>query len=413
MDLKQRLNTLARQSGKRNAASPLGTRTGSETLSGCTLSGDDLIQRLSRMQHARRHMPPRREPVDDAMLARHVGGRVLADGLLLVERQSPLPHAGLRDLQRCLTGLPESRRLSAPDWVFIDTETTGLAGGTGTVAFMLGLARVEGEVLTVRQYLLSRFAGERVMLEHALDWLGEDTGLVSYNGKTFDLPLLKTRTRLAGLAPAAWERPHLDLLYGVRRCFERHWPDCRLATAERRLLGVERRDDLPGSEAPAAWLACLQRGDASRLPGVLDHNRQDLRSLAGLLPVLAGVQRAESDQRGDPGRIARAWLRQGDTSQARRLLELALGQLNRPERLLLADLRYRAGDRASALDLLDSLAEEGSPEALEQLAKHHEHITRDLPRAMHYAQALPSSGSREHRLARLGEKRGRNIELPF
>jgi hypothetical protein len=317
------------------------------------------------------------------------------------------------DLQHCLAGLPEAGGLSVPDWVFIDTETTGLAGGTGTVAFMLGLARVEDEALAVRQYLLSRFAGERGMLEHALDWLGEDTGLVSYNGKTFDLPLLKTRTRLAGQQPALWERPHLDLLYGVRRCFERYWPDCRLATAERRLLGIERQGDLPGSEAPAAWLACLQRGDASRLPGVLDHNRQDLLSLAWLLPVLAEVQRGESGQRGDPGRIARAWLRQGDVLQARQLLELAPAPLSERERLLLADLRHRTGDRDTALAILEDLAGEGNPEALEQLAKHHEHITRDLPRAVRYAQALPASTGRDHRLIRLGEKQGRNIEFPF
>jgi hypothetical protein len=413
MDLKQRLNTLRGQSGKRATTATFETLKASETLSGCTLPGDDLMQRLSRMQHARRHMPPKREPLDDATLARLVGGRVVAEGLLLVERQSPLPHAGLMDLQRCLTGLPESRGLSVPDWAFIDTETTGLAGGTGTVAFMLGLARVEGGVLTVRQYLLSRFAGERVMLEQALDWLGELTGLVSYNGKTFDLPLLKTRTRLAGLPPAAWERPHLDLLYGVRRCFERYWPDCRLATAEVRLLGLERENDLPGSEAPAAWLACLQRGDASRIPGVLDHNRQDLRSLARLLPVLAEVQRGESDQRGHPGRIARAWLRQGEVLQARRLLELTPALLNRRERLLLASLYYRTGDRDAALAILEELAGEGSTEAIEQLAKHHEHFTRDLPQAVRYAQALPDSTGREHRLIRLGEKQGRNIEFPF
>lgn len=413
MDLKHRLHTLSGQSGKRVAAVASDTLTGSRTLSGCPSQDDDLIQRIARMQHARRQTASRSKALEDATLARRVGARIVDDGLLLVERRAAVPHAGLTDLRRCLTGLPEARRLAAPEWVFIDTETSGLAGGTGTVAFMLGLARVEGEVLTIRQYLLSRFAGERAMLEHALDWLGEDAGLVSYNGKTFDLPLLKTRSRLAALQPAAWERPHLDLLHGVRRCFEPCWPDCRLATAEARLLGLRRRNDLPGSEAPAAWLACLQRGDPSRLAGVLDHNRQDLLSLAWLLPVLAEVQRGASGYRGSAGRIARAWLRQGDLLQARRLLERAAEALNQHERLLLAGLRYRTGDRAAALLMLKELADQGCPEALEQLAKHHEHVSRDLPQAVRYAQALPASSERDHRLFRLGEKRGPNIEFPF
>ena len=403
MDLKRRLNTLRGQSGN-------------TPVSGATAQagrpGSDLMHRLRRMQQAC-HGPPRHKPLDDDALARHVSGRVVADGLLLIERRLPLPHAGLADLQCCLLGLPEAGRLPAPGWVFIDTETSGLAGGTGTVAFMLGLARMEGVTLTVRQYLLSRFAGERVMFEHALDWLGEDTGLVSYNGKSFDLPLLKTRTRLTGLEPAVWERPHLDLLHAVRRCFELHWPDCRLGTAEARLLGVVRQDDLPGSEAPAAWLTHLHRGDPSRLSGVLDHNRQDLLSLASLLPVLADVQRGESIHQGHIGRIARAWLRQGDAAQARRLLERAPAQLNQRERLLLARLQSRAGDQDAALALLEDLAGEGNSEATELLAKYHEHVSRNLSLAVSYTLALPASMGRERRLNRLGEKQGLNIRFPF
>jgi uncharacterized protein len=402
MDLKRRLDTLRAQSG-----------TDPVQKLPPAVPDTELTQRLARLQHTRRHTQRRREPLDDAGLARLTEGRLIAEGLVLVEQQLPLPHPGLAELCTKLPHLPDAAGLQVADWVFIDTETSGLAGGTGTIAFMLGLARASGEFLTVRQYLLGRFAGERPMLEHALGWLGDDTGLVSYNGKSFDLPLLKTRSRLAGMPAAVWDRPHIDLLYAVRRAFESRWPDCRLATAEQRLLGVRRHDDLPGSEAPAAWLAHLKQGDASRLPGVLHHNRQDLVSLAGLLPILADVHRQPADRGGDVVRVARRWLRDGGRAQARAVLEDGLTELGAEGRLLLAALRQREGETLPAKRLLEALADSGSAEATERLAKLHEHITRDLRAAQRYARALPYSPEREHRLTRLECKRGRNRELPF
>jgi uncharacterized protein YprB with RNaseH-like and TPR domain len=402
MDLTRRINSLRSQAG----AAPTNR-------AGPTLPANDLTQRLSRLQHARRHTRPRCEPLDDMALASMLGGRVLTTGLLLVERQLAVPHVGLADLRACLPDLPEASGLNTIEWVFLDTETSGLAGGTGTVAFMLGLARVESGQLAVRQYLLSRFAGERAMLEHALAWLGDSSGVVSYNGKTFDLPLLKTRSRLAGLDPGHWQRPHLDLLYSVRRAFESSWPDCRLATAEQRLLGVQRHDDLPGSEAPVAWLAHLQQGDASRLAGVLDHNRQDLVSLAGLLPLLAAVHAAPAEHGADALRVARRWLQAGSPTRARALLEQAVARLCGEGRMLLAKLRRRQGEPQGAQVLLEPLAELGSVAAIEQLAKHHEHVSGDLRSALRYARALPADEASRRRLARLMVKQGRNRELPF
>lgn len=403
MDLKGRLNTLRSQTGARPTAAPESDAQAPDLLS----------NRLARLQHARRHAGLRREPVDDVTLAGRLGGQVIADGLLLFEQSLPLPHPGLAELNASLVGLPDARDLDAADWVFIDTETSGLAGGTGTIAFMLGLARVTGGVLAVRQYLLSRYAGERAMLADALAWLGDQAGLVSYNGKTFDLPLLKTRARLAGLSPSAWDRAHLDLLYSVRRAFESRWPDCRLATAERRLLGVVRSDDLPGSEAPAAWLGHLQRGDPSRLAGVLAHNAQDLVSLAGLLPAVAEVHQAPRLHGADTLRMARRWLRAGEARRARQVLEQDPAGLCRQGRLLLAALCQREGDMAVARGLLEQLAGQGDVEAMERLAKLHEHVTRDIGRALGYARELPASQARDRRLDRLALKQGRNGELPF
>jgi uncharacterized protein YprB with RNaseH-like and TPR domain len=173
-----------------------------------------------------------------------------------------------------------------------DTETTGLAGGTGTRAFMIGAADWQGGRLRIRQLTITTMAAETAMLRTFAGWLDEDTVLVSYNGKCYDAPLLATRYRLARLPNPLAGRDHLDLLHPVRRHWKHEWPNCRLATAERQLLGVVREDDLPGSEAPAAWLTYLRGGSARNLRRVAAHNAQDLKSLAGVLLHMANLQEA-------------------------------------------------------------------------------------------------------------------------
>lgn len=171
-----------------------------------------------------------------------------------------------------------------------DTETTGLAGGTGTRAWMIGAADwlADGR-FRLRQLTTITMGAETSMLQTFARWLNPDTVLVSYNGKCYDSPLLKTRYRLARLPDPLTGLGHLDLLHPVRRHWKGVWENCRLATAERELLGVVREDDLPGSEAPAAWLSYLRGGSALNLRRVLAHNTQDLKSLAGVLLHLANL----------------------------------------------------------------------------------------------------------------------------
>ena len=168
-----------------------------------------------------------------------------------------------------------------------DTETTGLSGGTGTRAFMIGAAGWSEAGLRVRQLFLTTMAGEQAMLELFARWLAPETVLVSYNGRSYDAPLLATRFRLARLDNPLVGLRHLDLLYPVRRRFRRVWQNCRLATVEREWLGVVRDDDLPGSEAPRAWRDYLRGGSARDLRRVLSHNDRDLRSLDALLVKLS------------------------------------------------------------------------------------------------------------------------------
>lgn len=169
-----------------------------------------------------------------------------------------------------------------------DTETTGLAGGTGTRAFMIGAADWIDGRFRIRQLTITSMAAETAMLRAFAGWLSDDTVLVSYNGKCYDAPLLATRYRLARLPNPLMGLGHLDLLHPVRRQWKGEWENCRLATAERQLLGVVREDDLPGSEAPAAWLTYLRGGSANNLRRVAHHNAQDLKSLAGVLLHIAG-----------------------------------------------------------------------------------------------------------------------------
>jgi uncharacterized protein YprB with RNaseH-like and TPR domain len=170
-----------------------------------------------------------------------------------------------------------------------DTETTGLAGGTGTRAFMIGAADWVDGRFRLRQLTITTMAAENAMLRTFASWVAQDTTLVSYNGKCYDAPLLATRYRLARLANPLAGLLHLDLLHPVRRHWKGHWENCRLATAERQLLGVVREDDLPGSEAPAAWLTYLRGGSAANLRRVAHHNAQDLKSLAGVLLHLSAL----------------------------------------------------------------------------------------------------------------------------
>ncbi len=182
--------------------------------------------------------------------------------------------------------------------LFFDTETTGLAGGTGTRAFMIGAAdwhidSRHGEGLRVRQLLMTTMSAEAAMLDAFSGWLqGKDTVLSSYNGRCYDSPLLKTRYRLARKRDPIAPLDHVDLLFPTRRRYRGTWENCRLATIERELLRIVREDDLPGSEAPAAWLNYLRGGSARNLRRVVAHNHQDVVTLALLMVRLVEVEEA-------------------------------------------------------------------------------------------------------------------------
>ena len=177
--------------------------------------------------------------------------------------------------------------LDSSRMLFFDTETTGLAGGTGTRAFMIGAADWNLGALRIRQLTMRTMSAERAMLDAFRAWVAPDTILVSYNGKCYDAPLLATRYRLAREPNPLAGLAHVDLLYPTRRRYRGVFENCRLAPIERQVLRVVREDDLPGSEAPAAWLSFLRGGSAQNLRRVLAHNHQDVVSLSRLLRHLS------------------------------------------------------------------------------------------------------------------------------
>ncbi len=214
---------------------------------------------------------------------RALPGAEIAPGLRLVKARLP----ALAVPSRIAGAFDRREDFAAARVLFFDTETTGLAGGTGTRAFMLGAAAWHGDFLHIRQLLMTCLAAERAMLAEFARWLGPDTILVSYNGKSYDAPLLRTRYRLARMRDPMTGLEHVDLLHAARRRYRGVFADCRLATIEREVLRIVRDDDLPGSEAPAAWRDYLHGRSSRNLCRVLAHNHQDVATLARLLLQLS------------------------------------------------------------------------------------------------------------------------------
>ena len=236
-----------------------------------------LADRLAEMRAERGGpVPPRIAPSADnraEVLARWFGARlqVAPDGAaVVVERRVALPAATVANL------------VDLPPACYFDTETTGLSTGAGTVVFLAGLGRLEGNQLVVRQLLLPDYPHEAALLRLACEELAALPRVVTYNGRGFDLPLLITRLTVHRLfrEMAALPELHDDLLPVARRLYRRPLGGARLADVEFGVLGVIRNSDCPGSEVPSRYFGYLRGGSPDLLTDVLDHNLQDIVSLA-------------------------------------------------------------------------------------------------------------------------------------
>jgi uncharacterized protein YprB with RNaseH-like and TPR domain len=335
-----------------------------------------------------------------------------------------------------------SGKRAAPPFVFFDLETTGLSGGAGTYAFLVGVGRFnDAGGFDICQYVLNTHADERPMLRRVCDDLLQAGALVSFNGKAFDASLLETRYLFHRLEWAGGSLPHIDVLHPARRFWRRgEGESCSLSALEQQVLGARRPADVPGIDIPSRYFRFVRSGDPRPLVAILEHNRLDLLSLAGLCAqllslVAAGAGGARSAQ--EALALGRLYARAGRGDDARSAFERALGMTGtgrdgaeiRVEslRALAAAARraHRYGDAERRwLQLLDT---PGCPtraalEAFEALAVHHEHRMRDLNEARRFALETLQTASQprfaaraRHRLARLERKlaNGQAGTFPF
>lgn len=175
------------------------------------------------------------------------------------------------------------KKIDISKTVFLDTETTGLAGGAGTYVFLVGVGYFEGDQFCVRQYFMRDYNEERALLSALNDLLSNFKAVVTYNGKTFDLPLMESRYIMSGMKMSLKNPYHFDLLYPARRLWKRRLENCSLSTVERDILGVIRDDDVPGYLIPEIYFSYLRTKDARALKQVFEHNLQDILSMVALV----------------------------------------------------------------------------------------------------------------------------------
>jgi uncharacterized protein YprB with RNaseH-like and TPR domain len=334
--------------------------------------------------------------------------------------------------------LIDPRASSVDDWarriVFFDIETTGLSGGAGTIAFLVGCGWFDDEGFRVRQFFVAGPAGERAMLDALGDVLADASLLVTFNGRTFDVPFMEMRWAFHRAAPATDDLPHVDMLPAARRLWRRREVTsaleggCNLTSLERAVLDVHRVGDVPGFEIPARYFHFLRTGDQPSVEPVLEHNRRDLVSLAALLSHALWLVAEGPEACREPGEqlaLGRLYERAGDHERARQSFEMAARGVGDPEvrREALARLatslrrEARYDEAAQAWEGLLAVPRRDGASALDAMANqalavHHEHRRRDLAAARRYAAALEQQvsprarGDVDHRIKRIDRKLG-------
>lgn len=276
--------------------------------------------------------------------------------------------------------------------LFLDTETTGLAGGTGTVAFLIGLGWFEKDGFVTQQLFARDYAEERATLLHLKDRLAGGGFLVTFNGKAFDVNLLATRFIMNRLPDPLSGLPHLDLLHSARRLLSHRLADRRLGALETAVLGFEREGDIPGCDIPRRYFDWLRRRDGRLMADVFEHNRLDILSLAALAAYLTELIDPDAEgagfHRGDRLAAARLFLARECHSEAARLLaplsSSAFPETARAAARELSLLHKRQGQWPAAVAIWEEMVRRDGEDrfALVELAKWCEHRRRDVDRAL-------------------------------
>ena len=389
----------------------------------------------------------RRRAAGEFEIDRVVPGEVIGDpeeGFYLVRRDFPLDTAhGSVTLGAALDAEARHISVSANDEelqafdpktaVFVDTETTGLMGGAGTVAFLIGVGYFRDGAFRLEQCFLRDYDDEEPMLHYLNGLFEEAETLVSYNGKSFDLPLLRARFITNRIPFRLDSAMHFDLVHAARRFWRRRLGDCSLGNVERQVLGVERHGDVAGAEIPQLWLDYLHTRDARKLEPVFYHHKMDILSLAALTGHLSqSLEQADGggfEHQEDRLSLLRVHYTQKRYSEVLDLADKLVEDLD--EGALMCDCLEMAAFSAKRtqqwqrMEDLWTLLVERSPKHVvgrHELAKHYEHRKRDLPAAERvcregiqyletqaalYETTIPALASLRHRLERIQRKLGR------
>ena len=293
-------------------------------------------------------------------------------------------------------------------WLFLDTETTGLAGGTGTYPFLIGIAWWDAGGLEVEQFFMREHSEEHSALVALAERMAERRVLVTFNGKSFDWPLLETRYRMTRKIRVPTPRVHLDFLHPARNLWRLRLGSARLPELEKHVLGWNRGADVMSELIPQIYFDYLRGGSPDPLVPIFHHNQMDLRGLAGLasrtLAVLGNPELHGQDALELFG-VSRICERRGETARAKYLYARSIAselpaETQRAAQRFLARLAKREGDHALACELWEQMlgsSREGF-EAYEQLAIHHERRTRDPLRAAELARQALTELRRANRL---------------
>ena len=281
---------------------------------------------------------------------------------------------------------------SLGDVVFLDTETTGLFGGAGSLAFLIGIGCFTEKGLIIEQYLMRDFDEEYPMLKSLLDRLKEFRVLVTFNGKSFDWPLLESRFIFSRLKATDWEDRHIDLLHLSRRLWSRCLENCSLSTIEKGILGLYREDDIPGYMIPKVYPEYLNTGDPAEMSRVLKHNEMDIAAMSALFLHISRLFQ-DPESRGDSFEllgIASELERNHKIQEAAKCYECCIRKARNQHIKAEAKKRYaylmkRHFGPAEAMDVWEDIAAgEGNMFVYPyvEMAKYLEHSMKDFQKAL-------------------------------
>lgn len=316
------------------------------------------------------------------------------------------------------------------DFLFLDTETTGLSGGAGTVAFLIGTGCFEKDVFVLRQYFMRDYDEEAAVLRALNDLLSEYKGLITFNGKAFDWNLLQNRYIFNRIKPSLPNPLHIDLLFPSRRIWQLKLENCKLVSLEENVLGVHRCDDIPGSLIPSVYFKYIEDRDAEDMKRVVNHNKLDILSMVSLLTKIAfmvenPLYEAECQQ--ELLGIGRIFEKSGEYHTVIKCFEECLKSedtfVKETASKKLSDIYKRSKNYKKAVEHWYSMIRSSKTVNITpmiELAKYYEHRERNIPKAIEIVEKAIQCSSRvgvinniyyddlKKRLSRLMRKAGRS-----